>query len=674
MPRLSAVQSTLQHVTAALSKIGRVPLALLLVWILTVWWGEQSTYEGHVQKCLWNNWETWKAGLKPHHVLLVADPQIVDPHTYPDRPWPLSSLTVLYTDLYLKRSYRTLLQQLQPDSTLFLGDLFDGGREWGTKKYSSPDKQYKRYGQDFWLREYDRFQNMFVKPWYDSGLPYMPGESGHRLITSLPGNHDLGFGGGINPHVKSRFDAHFGPLNRIDILGNHTFVSLDTVSLSAMDQVDLQTGAVGTGDGTAAAQSGKIWKPVESYLDDAKVLRERAIKREVTQLGARSPFPEMRKAASGSSHKFAHRVSALDADTQSGKEESTDPLSVHTSQFPTIILTHVPLYRDSEKDCGPQRERGHAIRIANGYQYQNVLTPLISKDIVDKLDASQIAMVYSGDDHDYCEIEHNEFTGRIKEITVKSMSWAMGVRRPGVQLVSLLNPIELSEAMISSGYSKPTPDKEEKVLNMPRGTVQNHLCLLPDQLGIFIRYGELLGLTLIALLARALFWKPSTSSFTSRQDLESDEPLLPTTKTYMNGNGSAKHAASPPLRAQSANNDSISSTLSTTQITSRRNGSLGGYGNLPSESRSRSTSPSKMKFIDDSDDWGNPTTAHDRTAYARVYHDPSQMSQTQWVAYHISTTWLFRSSRTKVEEFTKSMVYVSVPVLSFYFWLLYRDM
>lgn len=59
MPRLSAVQSTLQHVTAALSKIGRVPLALLLVWILTVWWGEQSTYEGHVQKCLWNNWETW---------------------------------------------------------------------------------------------------------------------------------------------------------------------------------------------------------------------------------------------------------------------------------------------------------------------------------------------------------------------------------------------------------------------------------------------------------------------------------------------------------------------------------------------------------------------------------------------------------------------------------------
>lgn len=601
----------------------------------------------------------------------MADPQIVDPHTYPDRPWPLSSLTIVYTDLYLKRSYRTLLQQLQPDSTLFLGDLFDGGREWGTKKYSSPTEQYKQYGQDFWLSEYERFQDMFVKTWCDAGMPYLPGDGGRRLITSVPGNHDLGFGGGINPHVKSRFDAHFGPLNRIDVLGNHTFVSLDTVSLSAMDQVDPQTGAVGTGDGTATAQSGKIWKPVESYLDEAKHLRERAIKQEIRKIGARSPFPEMRKAASAFPHKFAPGISTLDVDSEQHSQDSGDHLSVHTSQFPTIILTHVPLYRDADKDCGPRRERGHAIPIANGYQYQNVLTPLISKDLVDKLDANQIAMVYSGDDHDYCEIEHNEFTGRIKEITVKSMSWAMGIRRPGVQLVSLWNPIDLSEAMISSGYSVPTLDKEEKVLNMPRGTVQNHLCLLPDQLGIFIRYGELLGLTLVVLLVRSLLWKPAT--FSNQLDLEGDQPLLPVAKTYITGNGSSKQPSSPPLRAQSANNDSISSTLPTTSVTSRKGMQLGGYGNLPADSRSESASPFKPRFDADSDDWGNPTTVHDRTAYARAHHDPSRMTQAQWILYQASRVWILRSSNSKAEEFVRSLVYVGVPVVGFYLWLLYSD-
>ena len=567
-------------------------------------------------------------------------------------------MTILYTDLYLKRSYRTLLQQLQPDSTLFLGDLFDGGREWGTRRYTSPDKQYKQYGQDFWLGEYERFQNMFVKTWHDTGMPYLAGE-GRRLIASLPGNHDLGFGGGINAHVKSRFDAHFGPLNRIDILGNHTFVSLDTVSLSAMDQVDPQTGAVGTGDGTASAKNGNIWKPVQTYLGEAQSLRERAIEQEIVKLGERSPFPEMRE-ASISSSRFAHRIEDLDVNASAPPEKSVDKLSVHTSQFPTIILTHVPFYRDPDKDCGPRRERGHAIPVANGYQYQTVLTPLITKDIVDKLDASQIAMVYSGDDHDYCEIEHNEFTGRIKEITVKSMSWAMGIRRPAVQLVSLWNPIDLSEAMISSGYSVPTPGKEDKILNMPRGTIQNHVCLLPDQLGIFIRYGELLAITLVTLLLRALLWKPTIRKFS--QDLEADEPLPFSmySSTIKNGNG---------------NGSSMSSNIFPSPITSRKGTQLPGYGNLPPESRSRSTSPSKMKmkFQADSDDYGMPTTAPDRVAYARAHHDPSR-SEAQRAIFRVRTMWLFRSSRTKIEEFVKSTMCISVAVLSFYFWLLYSDL
>lgn len=672
MPPPDTARLILRHVRGFIDRFGRAPLFLLLLWLLAVWWGEQSVFAGHVQDCAWPNWETWKPNAHPHRVLIVADPQLVDPHTYPDRPWPLSSLTVLYTDLYLKRAYRELLQQLQPDSTVFLGDLFDGGREWGTASYVSPEDQYKKYGQDFWLREYQRFQNMFVKTWLDSGIPHLPSNGGRRLLASVPGNHDLGFGGGINPYVKSRFDAHFGPLNRMDVIGNHTLVSLDTVSLSAMDQVDPETGAAGSGDGSgSSSRTGNIWKPVENYLENAKEHREKAIKHEIRRLGARSSFPELREAASRDKPKHIHASTDV-ASIIDTPDRRPHPLKIATSQFPTIILSHVPFYRNNDVDCGPHRERGTSIPISAGYQYQNVLTPLISKDIVDKLDASQIAMIYSGDDHDYCEIEHDRFTGRIKEITVKSMSWAMGIRKPGVQLVSLWNPVDLS-AMISNGYSGPAPDQDERVLNMPKGTVQNRLCLLPDQLGIFIRYGELLAITFTVLLIRATLWQPKCPR---SKHAENSSPLLPVHKSHSSiPNGHSKHMVSPALRPQSPSKpESTSSTAnsSASSLTARKNGTLGGYGHIPMESRSRSTSPSKARFQADSDDWGMPTTASDRVVYAR-HHDPSYASQGQWVASQISNSWAFRRPRSKGAAFVQSVLFIAGPVLGFYFWLLWRD-
>src|SRR5215471_16798705 len=89
----------------------------------------------------------------PHHVVFIADPQLVDPHTYPGRPWPLSSLTIFFADLYLFRASSLLQQKLRPDTTFFLGDLFDGGREWATATTSSPEERYKGYGNDVWMKE-----------------------------------------------------------------------------------------------------------------------------------------------------------------------------------------------------------------------------------------------------------------------------------------------------------------------------------------------------------------------------------------------------------------------------------------------------------------------------------------------------------------------------------------
>ncbi|KAL5357353.1 hypothetical protein BJX96DRAFT_11213 [Aspergillus floccosus] len=467
--------------------IFNVKNALILLWCFTLWWGERTVFRDTLASCAWDNWEKWPQHATPHHVAFIADPQLVDPHTYPGRPWPLSTLTVKFTDQYLRRSFSSIQRTFGPDSVVFLGDLFDGGREWGTRDSSSPEKRYQKYKDSFWKDEYHRFVKIFADQWNDGDWATSD-PRGRRMISSLPGNHDLGFGSGIQIPVRDRFQAFFGKGNRVDIIGNHTFVSIDTVSLSAMDQPDPETGSSGTGSGDGVQPNERIWKEPEEFLNSMKVHRGKAEAKELRMLRNQSE-----------GHLFDHKV--VDDVSQPTLHRDT-PLE--DSDFPAILLTHVPLYRKAGTPCGPLRERyppsseeeleeddRNAITIGSGYQYQNVLTPSISKDLVSKI-GPNLVHVYSGDDHDYCEISHREFSGSPKEITVKSLSWAMGVRRPGFVLTSLWNPIDPvtghSSGQVRSG-----------------ATIQNHLCLLPDQLSIFIHYGLVLCFTLAVLLARAVF-------------------------------------------------------------------------------------------------------------------------------------------------------------------------
>ncbi|WEW60009.1 hypothetical protein PRK78_005491 [Emydomyces testavorans] len=478
--------------------------ALIGLWIVTMWWGERKVFRDAVEECGWEKWESWPKDAVPHHTMLIADPQLVDAHTYPGRPWPLSSLTVYITDLYLYRTHSLLQKKVRPDSTLFLGDLFDGGREWGTVDSSSPDDRFKKYGHEVWLKEYRRFTRIFLDPFKLGGTGSRASPRGRKLIASLPGNHDLGFGNGIQLPVLQRFRAYFGEGNRIDILGNHTFASVDSVSLSAMDQVDAETG------GSDSLHSGEIWLPTETFLDEFQMLRSRAIREELLQLN-------------GEPEKYTSPHTVVDAGVPS---KPTILPAASSADFPTIVLTHVPLYREAGTPCGPLREHWppsstdpppekderNAIRIGRGYQYQNVLTPTISNDIIKK--TGPVIQVYSGDDHDYCEIRHREFNGAPKEITVKSMSVAMSVRRPGVQLASLWNPID---------------PKTGKSMNSPASqTIQNNLCLLPDQISVFIRYAYVFIFTILALFIHAIsltFRPPGVSDISS--------PILPLTNHYL---------------------------------------------------------------------------------------------------------------------------------------------
>jgi ethanolamine phosphate phosphodiesterase len=99
-----------------------------------------------------------------------------------------------------------------------------------------------------------------------------------------------------------------------------------------------------------------------------------------------------------------------------------DSIRSHDPSESRILLTHIPLYRPEGTSCGPLRESKQSIHVSKGYQYQNVLTPDLSKKVVDII---RPLAVFSGDDHDYCFVQHSFGGMKIPEHTVKSFSWAM---------------------------------------------------------------------------------------------------------------------------------------------------------------------------------------------------------------------------------------------------------
>ena len=161
--------------------------------------------------------------------------------------------------------------------------------------------------------------------------------------------------------------------------------------------------------------------------------------------------------------------------------------SLAPAKRPRLLVVHVPPYRPADSPCGPLRESHESIRIQRGYQYQNVLDPDISQLIWDVVNP---AVIFAGDDHDYCDYTHDN---GVHVYNAKSFSWAMGVKNPGVQLVTLIGQEYHTE-----------------------------LCLLPDQLWLFKCYGYALVLTIlcIVVLARLELQKHDRRSQRQREDLE----------------------------------------------------------------------------------------------------------------------------------------------------------
>ncbi|CAK7895886.1 cell division control protein 1 [[Candida] anglica] len=325
-------------------------VVLVLAWLVVFIYHERYSPYFHAKACKWprvSEYETvdgsetpapddagFDAQLETAHIMLIADPQLIDNHTYPGRNELLLDLSKHTADAYLKKNYRALTRFTQPDHIIFLGDYLDNGRESSNTYYA---------------HEMNRFRAIFKKPSFVQ-----------NFLTSTPGNHDIGFGNGVIEDSKTRFEENFGPLNYHTTINHVQIISLDTPSLSATEE--------------------NIREDTSKYVD------------------------------------------FLDSQPKTG---------------PRILLTHVPLYRDPAiQKCGPFRESDSFV-LGGGYQYQNSLTKELSKEILEKIKPD---LIFSGDDHDYCDIIHESThleDPPVREITVKSISMAMGIKYPAVQLLTI---------------------------------------------------------------------------------------------------------------------------------------------------------------------------------------------------------------------------------------------
>lgn len=176
---------------------------LIFTWVLLIFYCERVHPVSEIKLCEWSKWDEEFTNETPR-VALFGDPQIIDLNTYPGRNYIFQKVTEYITDYYHRKNWIMINNVLKPQTNFFMGDLFDGGREWK---------------DDVWFKEYERYQRIF------SPRP------GIKSVMSLAGNHDIGFGNTLNVDAYKRFEEYFGSPNSIHHVANHTFVLLDTISM-----------------------------------------------------------------------------------------------------------------------------------------------------------------------------------------------------------------------------------------------------------------------------------------------------------------------------------------------------------------------------------------------------------------------------------------------------------
>lgn len=399
-----------------LQRIRWKQLAMIyFVFIIVIHYFERTKPYYTIKSCMWNNWESWEKGALPHHSIIIGDPQIVDEYSYPSRSSLGLGITKILSDNYLHRNHAMYNKILKPDSIVFVGDLFDGGREWN-------DTQ--------WMQEYVRFNKIFN-----------PVE-GVRQFRQVPGNHDVGFGNGIEFERYSRFKAFFGNADEVVSIGNHSLVLMDTVSLSCTEDKRVSTNS-------------------EKFLNSFK--------------DPNNPYMEYPRVLI--SHVPFYRFNDI---------QSCGPLRESNKLFPVMRGKQYQTVIEYElSQTILNTIRPSILFTGDDHDYCHIRHPLdksFSRDISD----------FDFKKGDHPGVKYTD------EVTVKSSAMTGGIKKPAIQLLSLWNPENKKENSwkVKNDPSSKTVDSE---------TASTHLCYLPNPYQPLLHYGILLGCSLLWILVCTVF-------------------------------------------------------------------------------------------------------------------------------------------------------------------------
>ncbi|KAF9340888.1 hypothetical protein BGZ91_012018 [Linnemannia elongata] len=225
-------------------------------------------------------------------------------------------------------------------------------------------------------------------------------------------------------------------------------------------------------------------------------------------------------------------------------EARTGDRTAHYRQitYPAVGVTERAQIRQDGKSarlpettsCGEAREAQQLILDRNGEQYQNMVNASLSREILRKV---QPDMIFSGDDHDWCEMGHS-LDGRLTpEVTLPTFSFAQGIKQPGFVVLSLYNPRHISrnarslmQEVDNATTTLPANHVHEghtaKICDMT--TFAYDECMLPKQLLIYSGYLCLLFCTLLWLVGYRVLWVKQSRRFRSASVLVRWNPTVVT--------------------------------------------------------------------------------------------------------------------------------------------------
>jgi hypothetical protein len=194
-------------------------------------------------------------------------------------------------------------------------------------------------------------------------------------------------------------------------------------------------------------------------------------------------------------------------------------------------------------------------------------------------------------------------------------------------------------------------------------TLQTHLCLLPDQLSIFIRYGVLVGFTLFVLAIRAAL--VVSGRISSGGDAVEASSILPTTEHGSSAesekaelNGTAHSNTSSHDTTTSNSSDRSKLLVRNTNARTRSVSPGGGYGLPPAQSQSQ---------------YWYPLIQH---AGYNPPADEEEIKVPTWPKRRKTITESKGKKKTRfsrfLQEFRTSFLTVALVVFSWYFWLIWN--